>query len=69
MCLKEEIRTLKQQVVSLRTNLRSKSDEVEQYKVCSLRSVTYSLTEFGKMKTNKRNIFLEVWVDKGVESA
>ena len=30
----EEIKTLKQQVVQLRTHLKSKADEVEQYKVC-----------------------------------
>lgn len=30
----EEIKTLKLQVVQLRTHLKSKADEVEQYKVC-----------------------------------
>ena len=32
----EEIKTLKQQVVSLRTHLKSRADEVEQYKVCKV---------------------------------
>ena len=37
----EEIKTLKQQVVSLRTHLKSKTEEAEQYKVCLPQNMHY----------------------------
>lgn len=40
--LDEEIKTLKQQVVQLRTHLKSKADEVEQYKSSSSRALRVS---------------------------
>lgn len=42
----EEIKTLKQQVVSLRTHLKSRADEVEQYKVCEVYLVQRLHVEF-----------------------
>ncbi|KAL9970030.1 hypothetical protein ACROYT_G022339 [Oculina patagonica] len=49
--LDEEIKTLKQQVVSLRTHLKSRADEVEQYKLSSSQALAANQKQQETVKT------------------